>query len=196
MIGIFLDIEANGLDPYTHVPLEIAIRFIDLKSKKNLATLSSKIRPSNEQWQKSDPVSLNVNGMKYEELKEAPTISNVSQKITEQFKALDIKRTRAVFICQNPSFDRAFFSQIISATDQEARKWPYHWLDLASMFWALQSSKIVKDPNTAYPWEIGISKNKIAKFLKLDEEQEPHKALQGVDHLVECYFALQQYFAD
>ena len=46
-----------------------------------------------------------------------------------------IKRGEAVFICQNPYFDRAFFAQLIDPDTQEKNLWPYHWLDLASMFW-------------------------------------------------------------
>jgi DNA polymerase-3 subunit epsilon/oligoribonuclease len=70
--------------------------------------------------------------------------------------------------------------------------WPYHWLDLASMYWALE---IKKSQNLEYslPDEILLSKDNIAKSLGLEQEAKPHRAMHGVDHLLLCYTHLVGY---
>ena len=189
MIGIFLDIESNGLSVMKHRAIEIALKFMDLTSKNEIARYSSIIKQPQEIWDKSDPASLAVNGFKYEMLENGKTEKQVSEEIIALFKEHHIQRGKAVYICQNPSFDRSFFSQLIDPSIQEKNLWPYHWLDLASMFWALKlkEHRLNKSP---LPWELGISKNKIAQTLGLCEEALPHKAMQGVEHLIQCYFAL------
>ena len=102
------------------------------------------------------------------------------------FDKHDIKRGEAVFICQNPSFDRIFFSQLIDVDTQEKLLWPYHWLDLASMYWA-EAIRKAKGGEEKYPWMTGCSKDKIATALELPKEVKPHRAMNGVNHLLLCY---------
>ncbi len=78
-------------------------------------------------------------------------------------------------------FDRAFFIQLVHVELQRAMHWPYHWLDLASMYFALYPD--IKK-------EADLSKNQIAKALNLPVEREPHRAMNGVNHLMECFGAL------
>lgn len=189
MIGIFLDIESNGLNVFEHHALEIAIKLIDLSSKQTINSYTCIIKQSKDVWAKSDPESLKVNGLTYSMVEKGKPTEIVSQEIINLFKNHHISRDNAVYICQNPSFDRAFFSQLINPNIQEKNNWPYHWLDLASMFWALTLQTYLAKKSLP-PWELGISKNKIAASLKLAPEKEPHRAMQGVEHLIECYFAL------
>jgi len=113
----------------------------------------------------------------------------VAEGIKASFSRNGIKRGNAVFICQNPSFDRIFFSQLIDADVQEKLLWPYHWLDLASMYWADCITK-AKSGQSLLPWETGFSKDKIARALRLPPEEKPHRAMNGVDHLLLCYEAV------
>ena len=189
MIGIFLDIESNGLNVMRHRALEIAFKFVDLISKKELKTYSSTIAQPQSVWDKSDPNSLKINGFTLEMLQDGKSEGEVSKEIIDLFKSHPIHRKNAVYICQNPSFDRSFFSQLIDPEIQEKNLWPYHWLDLASMYWAIALKKF-KENRSSPPWQTGISKNKIAATFNLPEERLPHKAMQGVEHLIECYFAL------
>ena len=188
MIGIFLDTEANGLDFSINRCIEIALKLVNLDSKELIASYESIIYQDANIWAKSDPASLKVNGFSYDIVEKGKKESDVSKDIIELFLKHQIHRTNAIYICQNPSFDRAFFAQIVSSKVQEENLWPYHWLDLASMFWALSLNGKFKDVKN--PFDVGLSKNKIAKYLKLDEEKMPHKAMRGVDHLMECYFKL------
>jgi DNA polymerase III epsilon subunit-like protein len=181
MKAVFLDTETNGLNPFKHKALEIAFKIVDVKTGKSLTSYESVIYQTPEEWKRSDPESLAVNGFTYEMVKEGKKGDLVAREITNLLQQNQIERGKAVFICQNPSFDRIFFSQLIDPDIQEKFKWPYYWLDFASMYWAktLHTGKA--------PWETGFSKDRIASAYHLPAEERPHRAMQGVDHLILCY---------
>lgn len=186
MLGIFLDIETNGLDLFVHRSLEIALRVLDLYTGEEKALFTTVVKQPIEEWEKSDLKSLQINGFTFEIVNKGKSEEEVANAIQELFTKLKIDRTNAVFICQNPSFDRGFFSQIIPPHNQETLKWPYHWLDLASMFWGVGLFK-AKEKDSPYPWETGFSKDQIAQSLIIPLEEKPHRALNGVNHLISCY---------
>ena len=181
MLGIFLDIEANGLDHFKHVPVEIAFQIVDMHSGEKKAEYSSLISISQEDWDASDPVSLNIHKISKDQLSKGKMVEQVSEDIIKIFENNGIVNKSSVFICQNPSFDRIFFSKILSVAKQEEMQLPYHWLDLASMYWyhTIMTNKLVSN--------LTLSKNSIAKSLGLQEEDSPHRAKNGVDHLILCY---------
>src|SRR5262249_43527499 len=113
----------------------------------------------------------------------------VGQQIIHLFSQLKIERGRAVFICQNPAFDRGFFTQLVDIYTQDRLHWPYHWLDLASMYWASIEQKCLQQ-QAPFPERINLSKNEIARAYNLPPEVEPHRALNGVHHLIACYQAV------
>jgi oligoribonuclease len=189
VLGVFLDSETNGLNPQIHKILEIAFKIVDLQSGELKHVYQSLIAQPLEAWEKSNPASLKVNGFTWDEVKSGRTIQHVSQQIIDQFKLWNIQRKLAVFICQNPSFDRVFFSQLIDPDTQEMFNWPYHWLDLASMFWAVSMDK-AKRNNEPPPWELHFSKDDIASYYHLPAEEKPHRAMNGVNHLLLCYEAV------
>ncbi len=186
MLGIFLDTEANGLNPKKHKIIEIAYEVIDVFSGELKDSFHSTVSMSSEDWQKSDPESLQVNGFKWEEIETGQNASEVGRQIQASFAKNKIKRGEAVFICQNPSFDRVYFSQLVDPDLQEKLLWPYHWLDLASMYWTEAMKKGALGTGK-YPWQTGFSKDKIARAYQLAEEEQPHRAMNGVKHLLLCY---------
>ncbi len=185
MLGIFLDSETNGLNLRKHRIIELAYKIINVETGEIIETFETPLFIPFEEWKKSDPLSLEVNGFSWHDLKDGMEPQKVAEHIKLSFKRCGIERGKAVFICQNPSFDRAFFSQLIDTDVQEQLNWPYHWLDLASMYWckSIQGGR-------SLPWDTGISKNKIAEALGLPREVDPHKAMNGVDHLLLCYEAI------
>jgi len=183
MLGVFLDIETNGLDPFVHIPLEIALKIVNLKNGVLLSEYSSIIFSQAEEWVGFDANSLLVNGFRKEELSQGRTKEEIQREIKELFALRDIRRGRAFFTCQNPSFDRAFFGRIIPPYEQEKLFWPYHWLDLASMFWAL---RLVTEQKSQ-EFDMNVSKDTIAMRLGLEKEARPHRAMNGVNHLLACY---------
>lgn len=186
MLGIFLDTETNGLNANKHCVLEIAFKIIDIHKGSLVDQYSSIVFQDENEWKKSDPISLKVNGFTFEKVSTGKAASLVGEEIIETFQRNGIKRDNAVFICQNPSFDRTFFSQLIDPDIQEKLKWPYYWLDLASMYWAESIRKGKEHPNLL-PWITGFSKDKIAAAYKLPTEEHPHRAMNGVNHLLLCY---------
>lgn len=190
MLGIFLDTETNGLNPRTHRVLEIAYKILDLESGEIRETYETAVQQSEEDWSRSDPNSLKVNGFTWDRVEKGISLKQVEQDILESFQRWQIRRKEAVFICQNPSFDRAFFSQLIPVELQEQLRWPYHWLDLASMHWAVALERAKQRSGSLLPWEIGFSKDQIASYYRLPEEAKPHRAINGVEHLILCYQAV------
>jgi oligoribonuclease len=186
VLGIFLDTETNGLNAQKHKIIEIALQILDVFNGQVIDTFHSVVSISFEDWQKSDPESLQVNGFKWEEVIQGAPAYVVGSKIQDSFAKNKIRRGEAVFICQNPSFDRIYFSQLIDPDIQERLLWPYHWLDLASMYWA-EAIKKGSLGTGKYPWDTGYSKDKIALTYRLPTEERPHRAMNGVKHLLLCY---------
>lgn len=186
MLGIFLDTETNGLNPHRHSLLELAFKVIDVSTSQQKASYTSIIKQAPEVWKKSDPDSLKINGFTWDQILQGQESHLVAEEIIACFTELQISRYSAVFICQNPSFDRAFFSQLIDPDIQESLNWPYHWLDLASMYWAIK----IQTKKPPFPWNTGVSKDRIASVYELAPEDKPHRAMNGVNHLLLCYEAI------
>ena len=189
VIGVFLDTETNGLNSQIHKIVELAFKIVDLASGKPIEEYQALVAPSIEAWEKSDQESLRINGFTWDEVCKGKTARHTSQAIIDVFTRCGVRRKKAVFICQNPSFDRVFFSQLIDPDTQELLSWPYHWLDLASMYWALSMNR-AKEKSGPFPWETGFSKDLIASQYKLPGEEKPHRAMNGVRHLLLCYEAV------
>ncbi|KPK33507.1 MAG: hypothetical protein AMS24_00870 [Chlamydiae bacterium SM23_39] len=183
MLGIFLDVETNGINPFIHKIIEIAFKIIDLSDGSEFYRYAAYVLIPKKIWKKSSPESLEVNGITYGKLLlKGKKEKIIKREIIDTFKKFYINRKNSIFICQNPSFDRIFFSKIIDPQIQEKFLWPYHWLDFASMYFAL----LIKKTNTIED-KIYISKDKIAEELSLPKEKKPHRALNGVNHLLLCY---------
>lgn len=189
MLAIFLDIEATGLDSFRHSPIDIALKVIDTTSGIEKGSYQSVILQTPEVWDKRDLYSMEINGYLWEDLLLGKSPAQVKEEILKLFKSLNITRGKAVFICQNPSFDRGFFTHIIDVYTQEKLNWPYHWLDFASMYWALLAQNTKKN-KLPFPETLNLSKNEIAKLYDIPPEASPHKAMNGVDHLIACYKAV------
>ena len=132
MLGIFIDIETNGLDAFQHRILEIAFKIIDLSTGDFKDSYESIVKQPAKAWECRDPVSIKVNGFTWEQVLTGKPPKLVADDIIALLDKWHIERGKAVFICQNPSFDRGFFTQLIEPYLQEKLHWPYHWLDLAS----------------------------------------------------------------
>lgn len=189
MLAIFLDIETTGLDPSQHSLIDLAFKIVDLEKGDVLGEYQSLVKQPKEVWNNADPVSIEVNGYQWEQIQTGKDPKVVGREVINLFNQLGVVRQKAVFICQNPAFDRAFFIQIIPVYTQEELNWPYHWLDLASMYWVTFLSKL-EQKGRSIPCEINLSKNSIAAEYQLPPEERPHKAVNGVDHLIQCYRAV------
>lgn len=186
MQAIFLDTETTGLDTYKHRLLEIAFKVIDIPTGFEKCTYQTIVKQPLEVWEKRDLSSGQVHGFTWEKVQMGKDEALVRQEIMQIFDDHEITRGTAVYICQNPGFDRNFFAQLIDVYTQEKHHWPYHWLDFASMYWALKI-KCLQMANDPFPTEMNLSKNSIAQQYQLPIEETPHSALNGVNHLLLCY---------
>jgi len=186
LLGIFLDTETSGLNALKHRILEISFKIVDLFTGDLIEVYSQIISQPKKVWMQSDVNSLQINGFTWDIISQGVEEKQIKEEIIEIFKKVPIQRKSSVFICQNPSFDRSFFTQIIEMKIQDDLKWPYHWFDLASMFWAISIQK-AKETSPSFLHQISFSKDSIAKFYNLPIEKKPHKAMNGVDHLLLCY---------
>lgn len=186
MKAIFLDIESTGLNPSSHRVIEIAFKIVDLSTGDVLLSYERIVKQPLEVWNKSDPTSLEINGFTWDRLQQGISEEEVAKEIIQIFREHEIIRGKSIYICQNPAFDRTFFTQLIDIPTQESYQWPYHWLDFASMFWALFVQSIHQNQQD-YPEELNLSKNAIAALFGLPIETHPHSAINGVNHLILCY---------
>lgn len=189
MLAIFLDIETTGLDPQVHRTIDLAFRIVDFNSYKIIESYQNVVKLKYKEWLNHDPVSLEINGYTWDIVSEGIDPNLVAEEIIEIFTKHKIIRGNSVFICQNPAFDRVFWTQLIPIPKQEELEWPYHWLDLASMYWALLLEQCNKE-NKAFPSNMTLSKNEIAERFGIPPESSPHRAMNGVDHLMACYEAV------
>lgn len=189
MDAIFLDIETTGLDAQVHRPIDIAFKILDVNTHELKSSFQSVVKWPQDVWAARDPTSTEINGFTWEDVCTGLDPEEVSRLIKEEFLRVSIVRGRAVFICQNPSFDRAFFSQLVPVYTQEKLNWPYHWLDFASMYWAKQIQKSI-ERKQPFPEKISLSKNSIAQVSGLSTEITPHRAINGVNHLIQCYLTV------
>lgn len=186
MLAIFLDIETTGLDSVRHRPIDLALKVLDMTTGEIRGKYQSLIIPLLMDWVNRDPMSMEINGYTWEEVSQGKNMAQVKEEILQLFQKVGIIRGKSVFICQNPAFDRGFFSQIIDVYTQEKLNWPYHWLDFASMYWAKLAQKSIQEHQN-FPETLNLSKNEIARIHGLSTEVSPHKAMNGVDHLILCY---------
>jgi len=188
MLLIFLDTETTGINPAKHRSIDIAFKVIEMGSVHVQVSYESIIHQSAEVWAQADPKSLEINGLTWEKTLQGKSEKVVAAEIINDLNHLGIGEKEAAFMCQNPSFDRAFFAQLIGVDLQQQYGWPYHWLDLASMYWAvllLQQPEKIKALK-----EHDLTKDNIAKQYGLSAETSPHRAMNGVDHLICCYRAI------
>lgn len=186
MLAIFLDIETTGLDSTRHRAIDIGLKIIDVGTGETVGSYQSIIKITPESWEKRDPSSIEINGFTWEQVLQGKDPKTVGDEIMALFTSKGIERGKAVFICQNPAFDRSFFTQLVDIYTQERLHWPYHWLDFASMYWAHLAFQS-KERGTPFPKELNLSKNEIARIYHLPTEAEPHRAMNGVNHLILCY---------
>ncbi len=189
MYGIFLDSETTGLHPVKHAIIDIAFKIIDLTTGHCKTEYHSVVKQPQSVWDQKDIHSIAINQFSWEEIQQGLPAKVVAENIIDRFNAIPINRDNAVFICQNPSFDRGFFIQLVDTYRQEELNWPYHWLDLASMFWAAQVAASQRE-GTPIPDSIRFSKNAIARTYHIPPENDRHRSMNGVNHLIACYKAV------
>jgi oligoribonuclease len=179
---IFLDTETSGLDSRVHVPLDIALYIVDAKTNMICRGYQSLISCSEAEFKSGEADAFKVNGLTYEEVKTGRTREQVRADILQIFSEMKLTSQNARFVCQNPTFDRSFMNTLIDVKTQHETQFPYHWLDLASMYWMVSMIQL-KVPAS-------LKLDAIAKSLGVKAEPSKHTAIGGVTCLYACYTEL------
>jgi len=183
---VFLDTETTGLDPAkTHV-VEIALKVVDAETGTVRGEYENVVALTAAEWARADPGALAVNGFAASEV-EARGVprAEIGADICGLFTRLNLTGKTAFFLCQNPAFDKAFFPQLCPQNVQDALRFPYCWLGLEAMNWALEA-RLVAEGERA-PYRVPLSKDGIAASHRLAPEPKPHRAMNGVAHLLAIY---------
>ncbi len=185
---IFLDSETTGLDPKKTNIVEIALKILNQTTGEEVERYQAVVKLSEEQWEQASPYALKVNGFTWERVcEEGKEVKTIRNDINDLFESLSISNYNARFYCQNPTFDRSFYSEhLFTVEEQKSNKQPLRWLDLCSAHQALSIKRAQEKPVPFFP-SISYSKDGIAKQLGLPPEEKPHGAMNGVDHLISCY---------
>ena len=181
--AVILDSETTGLDASRHQILEIALKVVETGTGEWLGAFQSVVSLSKKEWGDADPKALRVNGFTWRDVQaRGRSRDDIAVDVCALFSRHNLTFSNAFFLCQNPSFDRAFFSQICSPSVQKSCAFPFYWMDFASMHWALTAKEMTvgRRKLTTIP----CSKDGIARFRGLPEETKPHTAMNGVDHLL------------
>jgi DNA polymerase-3 subunit epsilon len=153
------DLETTGTDPRLHEIIEIGLILIDQHSLIILDSLDLKVKP--EHIETASESALKLNG--YNAIDWQDSIS-----LKETMELYSHKTSGALFCSHNVTFDWSFINEAFHITGVE-NKMDYHRLDLFTMAWVLlRKSNIEK-----------FSLDKISSFLGLEEEQIPHRAING-----------------
>src|SRR5437764_15263021 len=120
MLLVFLDTETTGIDPTKHRIIDISLKVVNPETFTTLSSYNSLISQPPEIWDRADPQSIQFVGMTFEELKMGKPEEVVAQEIATILNGCRLKQHSGAFLCQNPSFDRAFFSQLISVQQQSS----------------------------------------------------------------------------
>jgi DNA polymerase-3 subunit epsilon/oligoribonuclease len=142
------------------------------------------VKINKTQFRRAQEGALRCNGFTFQELQtKGVSIDIVQEEVEQWFLKNGINRWNSKFIAQNCSFDRAFFFELIDEVRQREMKLPYHWLDFPSMNLALT----LRDEEQIDPMKIPFSKDYIAEANGLAPEEKPHRAMNGVKHLLLLY---------
>ena len=181
--AIILDTETTGLDASKAQIVEIAFKVVNTNSGECLASFQSVVALSEKEWKDADAGALKINGFTWADIQtRGRPRSDIAVDICSLFSQLKLSPQTAFFLCQNPSIDRDFYSQLCPPSVQKSCGFPYYWLDFASMNLALTVKNIIS--GNLLPFRIPFSKDGIAQYEGLPLEESPHKAMNGVDHLL------------
>ena len=79
---LLLDIEATGLDVTRHEIIQLAAILLDKKTLKEKKNFSSYAKP--KKWENREPEAMAVNGISWDSLKNAPSLTTVLKKFNRR----------------------------------------------------------------------------------------------------------------
>ena len=98
MLGVFVDTETTGLDPFLHVPIEIAIVVVDLATGVEIGSYETLLLVSDEEWRSQDVNSSLIHGISRERLTKGLSRFAAAIDIERLLVSLQITNDQSFFI--------------------------------------------------------------------------------------------------
>ncbi len=162
---LLFDIEATGTDVTRHEIIQLGAVLLDSKTLKEKASFISYIKPT--KWKQRSREAMAVNGILWEELKDAPDLKTVMKYFVSCFP-------KSVTMAHYGGMIDVPF--MVEAMRQAGIKYPYdyHVFDLWPVFYVyMAGKKLLTDPKKAP----GFSLESIAKHFKVHIPTDRHDAL-------------------
>ena len=162
---LLFDLESTGLDVNTHELIQIAAILLDKKTLKPKKEFSSYIKP--KRWAKRSPSAMAVNKIKWDQLKDAPSIGTVLKKFNKTF-GKDV--TPAMY---GGSLDIVFLP---AAYRSAGMKYPfeYHTFNLWPLCYTFMAmNKQLKNTKKF----VGFTLENIGDYLKVPRVDNRHDAM-------------------
>lgn len=175
---IFIDLETSGLNPLQHCILEIALVIVDVHTGQRIASYESVVKVDRVTFRRSEEGALKCNGFTWKKICDEGVNSDIiRQDIINLFCKHDITYRNSKFIACNCTFDKPFFTKFVGSQ----RMFPSYWIDFPSVHFGVMMN------NGVDPDDIQFAKDKIAVTHELPPEEKPHRAMNGVEHMLLLY---------
>lgn len=130
---LLVDLETTGLDVTKHEIIQIGAVLLDKKTLKEKKALASFVRPA--KWKNRDRESMEVNGIKWEQVKKAPGLKTFLNQINKSFNPKSV-----ILSYYGGPLDMDFLRV---AYRRVGLKWQfdYHYLNLWGVFYAFLAAR-------------------------------------------------------
>ena len=178
---VFIDLETNGLEPSKGA---IILQIGALTDNEDDPVFYDTVLPTNEQYARSSPEAIKVNGLTWEVLQEK---GRPWQDVKDDFvRWLDqIVIHECVFVGQNPAFDMKFLRYHVPEVEFLGAP-VANPIDIRNMYSTAVRKGLVN------PVESGRTGHVISRSLGVEEESEVHDALGGAEVVKRNYDKLQE----
>lgn len=168
---LFVDTETTGLDPEIHELIEIGAIKTDIYGNM-IDTYEASF--SIEKPEVANPAALKVNGR---QLKDDPVIFRNDRELeASSFHAFSWGTT---IVAKNILFDASFLRQFLQSQGLEPQ-WSHRMVDITGLAFPLYFVGAVKS----------LSSTDLCRFLGIQEEPHPHRAMNGAKQARELYLKI------
>lgn len=168
----FTDLEFTGLDPLRHEIIEIGLIVADISTLEEKLRWECKIKP--EHIENGDPASLAVAGYKEDLWKDSISLKEGLEKY------LSLTQD-ALFASWTAPYDWIFLLEAFKKA-QLSHHLGHHTLDIFSV--AFEKLREKTEVN-------GLGLRAVCKYLRIEQEQYPHRAITGTEKAFEVYKKLR-----
>jgi DNA polymerase III epsilon subunit-like protein len=174
----FIDLETSGLEPPDAVILSIGA----ISGKDELYIV---VKPTDEEWQRASPKALEVNGMTWDEVSGGVSLNDAKWMLMQFLLDHDIVGKKGRFVGQNPTFDMKFLNFYMGSELDFIGAPTNNPFDIRELYRFLVQHDLA--PVLDY-----YSGKRIANSLGVEEEPEPHNALEGAKVVRRNYYACKK----